>query len=200
MIRKKICLLLICILLFSASLLSAETDGQLRLASWNIRILSDSSRDDRELDLIASILERYDLIAIQEVRDRRVLDRLEQMMGPQWDYTVSEPAGRGVKELYAFFYQNEKVHLTTPALLVVDHEDLFIREPAYAGFSSGNFDFVLVSMHALYGDSVNDRREEIRLLDDLLELFSGPEGTENDIILLGDFNMDADDSSWELEG
>ena len=46
----------------------------LALASFNIRIFSTGSRDDTELPLIADRLQRYDLIAIQEVRDTEVVD------------------------------------------------------------------------------------------------------------------------------
>ena len=40
--------------------------GQIRLASFNIRIYSTGSRDDTELGLIADRLQQFDLVAIQE--------------------------------------------------------------------------------------------------------------------------------------
>ena len=47
---------------------SPADTADLKLATWNIRILSNNSRDDTELALIAPIIARYDLVAIQEVR------------------------------------------------------------------------------------------------------------------------------------
>ena len=47
--------------------------GQIRLASFNIRIYSTGSRDDTELGLIADRLQQFDLIAIQELRDEEVV-------------------------------------------------------------------------------------------------------------------------------
>jgi hypothetical protein len=48
---------------------------ELTIASFNIRIFSDGSRDDAELELIADRLQQFDLIAIQELRDEGVVRR-----------------------------------------------------------------------------------------------------------------------------
>ena len=42
---------------------SPASTADLKLATWNIRILSNNSRDDTELELIAPIIARYDLVA-----------------------------------------------------------------------------------------------------------------------------------------
>ncbi len=195
MVMKRIALLLSFILLTYSSLYAED----LLLASWNVRILSDNSRDDSELLMIAEIIDRYDIVAIQEVRDTRVLTRLRKML-PGWDYIASESVGRGVTELYAFFYRVSRVTPTSPATTITDSHDVFIREPAVASFKASDFDFTLISNHILYGNSKNERREEIRHLDDLVYYIDSINGPENDVILLGDFNMPASDHSWELEG
>ena len=38
--------------------------------------------------------------------------------------------------------------------------DEFIREPFYASFKIGQFDFTLIAIHVIFGDSIGDRREE----------------------------------------
>ena len=48
---------------------------ELTIASFNIRIFSDGSRYDAELELIADRLQQFDLIAIQELRDEGVVRR-----------------------------------------------------------------------------------------------------------------------------
>ncbi len=49
-----------------------------------------------------------------------------------------------------------------------------------------------------YGDSESERREEIKLLDDVLQNVDEHNGGEKDIILLGDFNFDSSDPGWQL--
>ncbi len=168
------------------------------LTTWNIRILSDNSRDDHELDVIASILERSDFVAVQEVRDSRVLDRLmERLEG--WDYVLSLPVGRGVKEFYAFLYRTELFTLLGAPYTLIDGEDLFIREPFVAHFRTGTFDFSIVTIHSIYGDSKEERRREASLLDDVIRFVDRENGEEEDILLLGDFNLPGDDEAWEMD-
>lgn len=187
------------ILIMTAVISIALHAEDLHLASWNIRILSDNSRTDEELEQIAMIIDRYDLVAVQEVRDTRVLDRLIRILPDGWRYTASEPAGRGVKELYAFLYREDSASLISEATLIDDPYDLFIREPASASFAAGEFDFTLVTVHILFGDSKADRREEIRLLDDVMELIDSSNGSEEDVILMGDFNMSSNDHGWQMD-
>ncbi len=91
------------ILLFLLSLLiSSPTFAEtIRLASWNVRYLSNGSRDDSEVDKIAAMIGRFDIVAVQEGRDTLVLDRILQRL-PGWNYTASAKVGHTQKELYAF--------------------------------------------------------------------------------------------------
>ena len=82
--------------------ISEQSD--LRLAAWNIRIMSHKSRTDAELIEIARTLADYDFIAIVELRDEAVLKRTQRIlsqMGTAYDYQLSPAVGRGVKERYA---------------------------------------------------------------------------------------------------
>lgn len=175
------------------------TSSDFELASWNVRILSNNSRDDAELQLIADIIYRYDFVAIQEVRDTTVLDRLEVML-PEYDYIASDPVGEGVKELYAFFYRADLLIPLGTAYIYGDPQDSFLREPYVAHFQAGEFDFTAITIHAIYGDSINDRRAEIAVLDDVLANVDEANGAEADVLLMGDFNLPADDDAWDLVG
>ena len=186
------------ILLLSAGV-PADDAPRLHLATWNIRILSDGSRDDSELAQIASILARYDFVAIQELRDTTVLDRLMLHL-PAWEYVASDPVGRGVTKRYAFVYRTDLVSAVAAPHFFPDQEDLFIREPYVGHFRSGEFDFSIISIHVLYGNSVSDRRAEIALLDDVIRWVDEANGEESDVLLVGDFNLDAADHGWEMEG
>ena len=178
---------------------SPSPTDRISLATWNIRILSDGSRDDAELAVIASILDRYDLIAVQEVRDTVVLDRLLALLpASAFAYLASPEVGTTQTELYAYFYRPELVTPLGTAYVYNDGSDKFIREPFIAHFRAGLFDFTLVTIHVIFGDSISDRRAEVALLDDVLAHLDENNAGENDVILLGDFNLPADDQAWEI--
>jgi len=102
-----------------------------------------------------------------------------------------------VKERYAFLYRPEKVSLIEEGEVFPDPLDRFIREPYYATFKAGDFQFTLATIHVLFGDSKKDRREEIKLLPAVYRFLS--KDHENTIIL-GDFNMPPEDPSWDALG
>jgi endonuclease/exonuclease/phosphatase family metal-dependent hydrolase len=171
--------------------------GQIRLASFNIRIYSTGSRDDTELGLIADRLQQFDLVAIQELRDEEVVQRTLSILearGHVYHAMVSPPVGRGVKERYAFLWRPEKVAPVDSGTVYSDPDDVFIREPFYASFRAGSFDFTLITIHVIFGDGVADRRAENMLLDDVYRAVQGADPNEQDVILLGDFNLPPSDS------
>jgi len=171
----------------------------LTLASFNIRIFSNTSRDDVELATIADILQKYDLIAIQELRDEEVLKRtvvLLQQRGLGYSYEISPPVGRGVKERYAYLYRTDLVQPVQPGRIYQERGDEFIREPFYATFRSANFDFTLVTIHALFGSSEAERRPEIEELAAVYQAVQDEDPKEQDVILLGDFNFPPTDEGF----
>ncbi len=182
------------------STVGGSVPDRIRIATWNVRMLSSNSRDDRELAKIADMIAQFDIVAIQEVRDTRVLDRLQRRL-PGWSYVASRPVGTAAhKERYAYFWQADRVDLLGDAATVEDPSDILIREPFAATFSSGDFDFTLCTIHVLYGTSVPARRREIRVMDELVAAVQAANGAEDDVILLGDFNFPPDDPGWQLDG
>lgn len=170
-----------------------------RIASFNIRILSNKSRDDTKLKKICEVVGQYDLVAIQELRDltilRRVQTNLQQSMQVEWRFDASEPVGRGVKERYAFLYRSDRVAVVSAGRLVPDPKDKFIREPFYASFRAGHFDFTLLTIHSLYlSKNAPERKLEFDALAKAFQYVQEADAKENDVILLGDFN-DAPDNS-----
>ena len=113
--RKPFGFLILLFILILPSYILADT---ISIATFNIRIFSDNSRDDQELYQICNLLKEFDFIAIQEVRDTVILDRTVKMLKNQfnlnYEYIASPKIGRGVKEIYAFLYSaysGEKCHL-----------------------------------------------------------------------------------------
>lgn len=196
MVRVKITFAVIVALLGGFAPALAE---DVSIATWNVRYLSDGSRDAAELRQIARVIDRYDLVAIQEARDTEVLERLEDIL-TGYDYIAYHVVGRGQRELYAYFYRSRVFEVLGEPYVFADPADKFIREPYVAHFRSGDFDFTIITIHLLYGDSVGDRREELVLLDEVIAAVDSANGPEADILLTGDFNFPADDQGWELEG
>ncbi|MDE0504302.1 MAG: endonuclease/exonuclease/phosphatase family protein [Candidatus Poribacteria bacterium] len=177
---------------------STQETSTVRLATWNIRIFSDNSRDDRELQLIANVLIDYDFIAIVELRDEAVLQRTERVlkqMGRDYDYLLSRPVGGNVKERYAFMFDEGLVNVLESGMVFPDPNDAFLREPYVASFSAGKFDFTAITAHVIWGDSVPPRQREVRELANVYRAVQAMNGAEQDVILLGDFNRNPDDIS-----
>ena len=195
-VRKQSALLLIfgCVL---AACLELEP-STFRLAAWNIRIFSDGSRNDDELHHIAKVLIRYDFIAIVELRDEVVLTRTEAIlegMGRDYDYVVSPPVGAQVQERYAFLFDPRIVRVIENGKVFPDPKDVFLREPYFATFKAGEFDFTAIAVHVIWGDSVKQRQREVQELANVYQAVQAVDKTEQDVILLGDFNRNPDDQS-----
>ena len=189
------------VLLLAGIALIATTQEapSLNLATWNIRELSDGSRDGEELSQVARIIQLYDFVAIQELNDTEVLERLQTRL-PHYSYVTSERVGRSPQssERYAFLYRSDRVTVVAPPQVYPDQNDWFIREPFVGHFRAGEFDFTVVTVHIFYGDGPSERRPEIARLDDVIRWADEINGDEADVLLVGDFNMDVADSAWEM--
>ena len=177
--------------------------SELKLAAWNIRILSDRSRDDTELHKIAQILIDYDFIAISELRDEKVLKRIQKILsesGAEYGYLISDPvgwSGSPHRERYAFLYYKGLVSVVKDGELypdAADGEDDFVRDPYWASFRAGKFDFSVIAVHVVWGDAVAGRRAEVMELAEVYQYVQKANGAENDVLLVGDFNREPDDT------
>ena len=181
--------------------ITSETNAsELKLAAWNIRIMSNNSRTDAELMAIARTIADYDFIAIVELRDEVVLQRTQRIlaqMGKSYDYEFSPAVGRGVKERYAFLYKKDRVSVVSPGELypdAADGRDNFSRDPYWATFRAGEFDFSVIAVHVIWGDTVGPRKAEVRALADVYRYVQDANGDEDDVLLLGDFNRNPTDT------
>jgi len=173
--------------------------GELTICTFNIRIFSNKSRTDEDLRYIAGILKKYDLVAIEELRDETVLRRTVaelKVQGFDYAYEASPPVGHGVKERYAFLYRPDKVTVIKHGKIYPDANNEFIRPPYYAYFKSGKFDFILVANHILFGNSLSTRRLELKALSKAYSYIQNEDPKEKDVIVVGDFNCPPTDEGW----
>jgi endonuclease/exonuclease/phosphatase family metal-dependent hydrolase len=195
----------------------AEGDGMppprrmstLLLGTWNLREFDSATwgvRIPETYAYIAEIVDRFDLVAVQEVRaDLHALDRLKRCLGPRWEYLVSDvtrgTAGNG--ERLAFLYDTTKVRFLGMAGELVlppirkDGQSVpaqqIARTPLMAAFQVGWTKFVIATVHILYGPAKAEplaRVEEIRQVARFLrERTDDPDEPTRNFIVLGDFNI-----------
>ena len=93
-------------------------DDTMLLGTWNIRELDSSKygeRTDEAYLYLAEIVSRFDVVAVQEVRnDLGGLRRLNAALGPHWRWIVTDvTAGRsGNGERMSFLYDTRTVEFT----------------------------------------------------------------------------------------
>lgn len=176
--------------------LSFSAFAELRVAAWNIQHFGWGQKKDYEA--VAAVVERFDLVAVVELmRPEALADlerRLEQRTGEAWSSLASDAVGRdSYKEHYGFIWRESAVSYVDGAVVFIDVDDSFAREPFSARFrlrASGEV-FALAAVHVFYGKSVRDRVPELHALaeywDWLGEIYPGTPR-----ILAGDFNIPPD--------
>jgi endonuclease/exonuclease/phosphatase family metal-dependent hydrolase len=181
----------------------------LLLATWNIREFDSSTWGPRLPEAyayMAEIVDRFDLVALQEVRDDlTALEQLRFRLGTHWEYLVSDVTeGRaGNRERLAFLYDGRKVRflgmageLVLPPVETREGDvpaTQIARTPMMAAFQVGWTKFVLATVHVVYGESTAEpvaRVEEIRQIARFLRRRT-EQATEpiRNFLLLGDFNI-----------
>jgi endonuclease/exonuclease/phosphatase family metal-dependent hydrolase len=192
-----------------------DSSSYLKLASWNIRIFSNSRSDD-ELRMICRVAKNFDFITIMELRDEQVLQRMVSLLrnefGRSYAYQLSPYLGemdpakdsryldalgeeRVYHEMCAFLYDSSFIQCVAAGKIYDD--STFFRKPYYANFRARNFDFTIIGIHVIWGDTVEERRKEIKRLADVYRVIQDGDTKENDVILVGDFNRNPDDDlAW----
>jgi endonuclease/exonuclease/phosphatase family metal-dependent hydrolase len=181
-----------------ASELGQRNHDNLVIGSWNIRAFDEGKpRRDESYHYIAEIIDHFDICAVQEVKqDLGPLKRLMRLLGPSWDYFVTDvtEGGPGNKERQAFLYNRNKVtfrNLVGEIVLgqesLIDGEQI-ARTPFFASFQSGWFRFTLCSVHIIFGKDKSKRTKEISALAERLVKCSREEGEV--YVLIGDMNIE----------
>ena len=184
--------------------------GTLLLATWNIREFDSTKygrRADESLLYIAEVVDRFDLVAVQEVwEDLSALEGLTDFLGGWWRYLVTDvtEGRRGNRERTAFLYDSRKIRFGGLAGEIVippvekrgrelEPAKQLARTPFVVGFEADWFRFQICTTHILYGEADPEdpeRVEEIRALSGFLaERAAEKHAWAKNMILLGDFNV-----------
>ncbi len=193
-------------------------DRNLLVATWNIRAFGGLTekwesteedtprRDLHSLLCISEIVSRFDVIALQEVKDDlKALRHMLHALGPHWGLSLTDvtKGSSGNSERMAFLFDTRRVQLSGLACeLVVPQELLeriepdaldrqFARTPYAVSFRAGTKTFILVTLHILYGNRAEERVPELKAIAEwLAEWARNINGWDHNLIALGDFNID----------
>jgi len=169
-------------------------DENIIIGTWNIEKLG-RRHDKRALQYIADIIERFDVIALQEVVTYlRNLETIMELLPGDYDILLSDVTGN--YERFAFIYDKRTVRTTgfVSDLGFEENSSTQLRRMPYcASFRAGRFDFVLVTVHIFQGNA-DIREQEIKDLSAHLvakaKKFDSKRVFDPDFFILGDFNID----------
>ena len=178
----------------------SRSENTVLIASFNALRLGEKQKD---YSAFAKILSNFDLIGLEEVMNekgvKKVRAHLEKLTQENWDYIISDHSvgSENYREFYAFIYRKNKFLEAKPVGFYAEKdENEFMREPFGAYFKSGNFDFVYIIAHSVFGDKEKQRLIEASNYVNVYEYFSKLTD-EDDIIIAGDFNMSADSLAFK---
>ncbi len=160
--------------------------------------------DGKNYQKTAEFLSLFDIIALQEVMKKdaiiKLVNELDKLSKENWSYHLSPYAvGNGEKynEYYGFIFKDKKFKFVKSLGFYPEKNNEFIREPYAAQFKSNKFDFIIVNQHLIFGDEKSDRQKEAKELIKVYDYFQNLDTKENDVFLVGDFNLPAYDTSFK---
>jgi endonuclease/exonuclease/phosphatase family metal-dependent hydrolase len=194
-----------------------RTDYNLLVATWNIRGFSDvfeswdenpdsPKRNLRAMAVIAEIVKRFDVVAIQEVKRNTHAIRmlLDEFLGDAYGVLMSDvtAGAKGNSERLAFIYDRRRVvpsglagEIVLPPTPAGDPMAQFDRTPYIVGFRAAQERFALLTAHIRYGGLPADRLPELQRMaaftaTEIRDRARAEGAEEVNLIVLGDFNID----------
>jgi len=175
-------------------------DETIRVASFNIQVFGVTKAGKTHvMEILARIVRQFDVVAVQEIRskDQSLLPQFIDLInstGRHYDYAIGPRLGRtSSKEQYSFIFDRASVEIDRHQLYTVeDPDDLLHREPYVGWFrvrgppSDEAFTFTLVNIHT----DPDETEYELDVLDDVLRKVQDDGRNEDDVIILGDLNVD----------
>jgi len=193
--------------------LPQKRPGNFLLGTWNIREFGGNKyggRTPEALYCIAEIIDKFDVVAVQEVRpDLNELDEIMRLLGRDYDriFTDVSYAQGGNNERLCFIWDRRRVRFTGLAgELVLPRSDSeamsqIARSPFICGFQAGWARFNLSTVHIYYGSAKANEPRRVAEIKAAAELLSKKAKdyirlddkyknySPENLILLGDFNI-----------
>ncbi|MGB3187464.1 MAG: endonuclease/exonuclease/phosphatase family protein [Ornithinimicrobium sp.] len=193
--------------------------ANLLIGTWNVRALGgytdkwtassshSPKRDWHSMACIAEVLSRFDVIAVQEARrDPSAIFAILSLLGPAYRVIASDvtEGDRGNSERLAYVYDSHRVEpsglvgeIVLPPAARNDIQQ-FARTPYTAGFVRNGVEFILATVHVLWGTKPADRLPELTAFAEWMRSWADrPKDWNGNVMVLGDFNIDRhDDPLW----
>jgi deoxyribonuclease-1-like protein len=178
----------------------ARDRNTIRVASFNIQVFGNSkAAKPKVMNVLAETIRQFDVVAIQEIRTKSqdLLPRFVDLInstGRHYDFVIGPRLGNtDSKEQYAFVFDTASIEVDRSSCYTVDDPDnLLHREPFVGSFRVRGpspeqaFTFTLIDIHTDPDETV----KELNALDDVFRAVRGDGRREDDVILLGDLNVD----------
>ena len=205
-----------------------DVDRNILIGTWNIRAFGgltedwkSGSKDSpkrnwRGMLAIAEIISRFDIVAVQEIKDDlKALRTLMKTLGPDWQFLITDEnmGDGGNDERSGFLFDSRRARLSGLAgelSVPVDEkyrkgltDDLsfrqFVRTPYAVSFQTGGETIILVTAHIIYGDGPEDRTAELAALGNwMADWATRSKRYGHNLMVLGDFNIDRkDDENYQ---
>jgi endonuclease/exonuclease/phosphatase family metal-dependent hydrolase len=197
-----------------------QLDANLLVGTWNLRAFGglterweaaegdEPQRDLHALRCIAEIVSRFDVVAIQEVReDIKALRHMLRSLGDHWGLILTDvtKGDAGNRERMAFVFDTRRVRPSGLACELVlppmaGHTDTagaldqFARTPYAVSFLATGRGyrqtFVLVTLHVIWGKKPKRKAELSALAEWAAGMARQMDEYNQNLIVLGDFNID----------
>ena len=182
--------------IINGSAASSETGkSDLIIGSWNIKWFGYYSEDKHDYSRMADIIQKMDVVAIQELRGSGYKDRLDKLVnalavkGFNYKYVFSDETGylnnpdksnttlpkKDYLERYAFLWDTDRVQLVNAAAPYkfvsnpIINNATFRQVPIYTDFKvkrNNGFDFRILTIHTVYNSNINAvRKAEIEFVN-----------------------------------
>lgn len=166
--------------------------SKLEIGAFNIQVFGESKISKPFIrQTLISILSRYDIAFIQEIRDDenlaiyQLLMELSLSTGKEYHALVSERLGRGdMKEQYAYFYDSALVE-PLDSYVFDDKLDEFAREPFVGRFRGVGREFTLAGIHMAPNSVATELAALGKVHKDIKKRFG-----DSSMFIMGDFNAD----------
>ena len=218
---KRLVVCLLVLVLASASATAAVRT--ISIAYFNALRFGQGSSMCKDIGQFVEILKKHDVIVLGEVKKNTgqnygncaygsaTLGHIDALVDalnlnttwtfhePPWRYVHSpEPAGRSSssEEYYVVIYREDEVHAYNQGTILSDPDDIFIRDPYAVTFGAWAFDFILLTIHAVGPGEEVELEAAIRELEEVYEQMQSGSPCEDDVILLGDFNVSESNDGW----
>lgn len=191
----------------------AKSARNLLIGTWNLREFGGLSpkwqsgakdspkRDWHALSCIATVVERFDVCAIQEAnRNTTALLALLGQLGDRYRVIASDvtEGDAGNDERLAYVYDSRRVQpsglvgeIVLPPEIGGAGARQFARTPYAAGFVRRGIEFILTTVHVLWGDAPADRIKELAAFAQWMRDWAQrPRDWNHNLLVLGDFNID----------